>query len=526
MARKATAKLAKYRAKRDFAKTPEPSGTRAERHARRSFVIQKHAARRLHYDFRLEHDGVLWSWSVPKGPSLDPSEKRLAVHVEDHPLDYAGFEGVIPKGQYGGGTVVVWDRGSWEPEGDAAAAMTKGRLTFTLHGDKLHGKWHLVRTKLSGSGKAENWLLMKSRDEAANDKLDIVETEPRSVVSGRTIDEVAASPDDVWQSNREAEPTVVEKRTARILSSVPASPGALVAQLPLGFALTNLDKVLYPELGLTKGQLAAYLAVVADYMLPHVENRLLTLVRCPDGREGQCFFQKHVLKGAPKAIDKIPVTEQGGGDQTYMAIHDLAGLVATAQLGALELHTWGSHVDKLDKPDLIVFDLDPDVGLARDRIALAALQLKKLLHELDLDCFVKTTGGKGLHVTVPVQPKLDWNDIKAFAKAVGETMVERYPTSFTTNMAKARRKDRIFIDYLRNGRGATFIAPYSPRARAGATVATPLTWDELTADIDPTAFTITTIPKRLADHGDPWRELSGARRPITAAARRAVGGKP
>ena len=525
MARKATAKLAKYRAKRDFAKTPEPSGTRARVHGRASFVIQKHAARRLHYDFRLELDGVLLSWSVPKGPSLDPSEKRLAVHVEDHPLDYADFEGVIPKGQYGGGTVVVWDRGTWEPEGDAAATMAKGKLTFTLHGDKLHGKWHLVRTKPSG-GKDENWLLFKSRDEAANDKLEIVESEPRSVVSGRTIDEVAAAPDDVWQSNRQAEPSVTEKRTARILSSVPASPAALVAQLPLGFALTNLDKVLYPESGLTKGQLAAYLAVVADYALPHIANRLLTLVRCPDGRGGQCFFQKHVLKGAPAAIDKIPLTEQSGDDEIYMAIHDLAGLVAPAQLGALELHTWGSHIDNVERPDLIVFDLDPDVGLDRDRVALAAIELRKLLGELELDSFVKTTGGKGLHVTVPVQPKLDWNEIKAFAKSVGEMMVQRYPTSFTTNMAKARRKDRIFIDYLRNGRGATFIAPYSARARAGATVATPITWDELARGVDPAAFTITTIPKRLADEGDPWRELSGSRRPITAAARRAVGGTP
>ncbi len=185
---------------RDFAETPEPSGERASAHAGRSFVIQKHAARRLHYDFRLEHEGVLWSWSVPKGPSLSPTERRLAVRTEDHPLDYADFEGIIPAGQYGGGTVVVWDQGTWEPEGDAGEGMRKGRLTFTLRGEKLRGRWHLVRTR--GGGRQESWLLFKGRDEAASDTADIVAERPESALSGRTIEEVAAAPTRTWQSNR------------------------------------------------------------------------------------------------------------------------------------------------------------------------------------------------------------------------------------------------------------------------------------------------------------------------------------
>lgn len=259
MARSAAAtKLAKYRSMRDFGATPEPSGAKAPDTGGHSFVIQKHAARRLHYDFRLELDGVLLSWSVPKGPSLAPADRRLAVRTEDHPLDYADFEGIIPAGQYGGGTVVVWDRGTWQPEGDAHAMMKKGHLAFTLDGEKLHGKWHLVRTK--GDGRAETWLLFKSKDDAADPTRDIVAAEPASVVTGRTIEEVAEAADRVWQSNR-AKPANQE-----------ASVVELVSQLPLGFQLTSLDKVLYPEQGLTKGQLVAYLAVVADWMLPHVAN--------------------------------------------------------------------------------------------------------------------------------------------------------------------------------------------------------------------------------------------------------------
>jgi bifunctional non-homologous end joining protein LigD len=221
----ASAKLAKYRSMRDFARTGEPRGdARAQKPAKslkagNSFVIQQHAARRMHYDFRLELDGVLLSWSVPKGPSLSPAERRLAVRTEDHPLDYADFEGVIPQGQYGGGTVVVWDRGSWEPEGDAHEALVKGKLSFTLHGEKLRGRWHLVRTK--GDGKAENWLLFKGRDEAANDKLDIIAAKPASVLSGRTVEQIAAKPERVWQSSRPTEPTVAEKRAARIAAARP-----------------------------------------------------------------------------------------------------------------------------------------------------------------------------------------------------------------------------------------------------------------------------------------------------------------
>jgi bifunctional non-homologous end joining protein LigD len=533
----AAAKLAKYRSMRDFSRTAEPSGGSPRAHTGHSFVIQQHAARRLHYDFRLELDGVLLSWSVPKGPSLSPKDRRLAVRTEDHPLDYAGFEGIIPAGQYGGGTVVVWDRGSWEPEGDARAAMEKGRLTFTLHGEKLAGRWHLVKTRggAMNDGKAENWLLFKGRDEAANDEIDVVASQPASVLSGRTLDEVAAAADHVWQSSRAAEPTVAARRAAKIAAAAPPTPAAapatphsLIEQLPLGFKLTNLDKVLYPEDGITKGDLIAYLAVVSDWALPHLRDRPLTLVRCPEGLRGRgraCFFQKHLLPGSPDAIDTVRGADSDGKPVDWMRVHDMPGIVALAQLGTLEIHTWGAHADQLERPDLMVFDLDPDPSVAWDRVALGALELRRRLAAAGLDSFVKTTGGKGLHVVAPVRRTLDWDDFKAFTKAVVEAMQRDEPAAYTTNMAKSARKGKIFLDYLRNGRGATFVAPYSARARPGAPVAIPIGWEELAHGVDPMSFTTRTVPRRLAKlRKDPWDGIDQLAQSVTAASWRAVEG--
>lgn len=515
---------------RDFSRTAEPSGDAPTVQPGHSFVIQQHAARRMHYDFRLELDGVLLSWSVPKGPSLSPTERRLAVRTEDHPLDYADFEGIIPQGQYGGGTVVVWDRGTWEPEGDAQAAMAKGKLSFTLHGEKLRGRWHLIRTR--SDGKADNWLLFKGRDDAANDEIDITEAEPASVLSGRTLDEVAAAPERVWQSKRTAQPTVAEKRAAKIAAALPAKRAdpddvtPLVAQLQLGFKLTNLDKVLYPDQGITKAELIAYLVVVSEWALPHIADRPLMIMRCPEGlgatgRGKGCFYQKHILAGSPPAIDVVPIVETDGETVQYMQVHDMPGLAALAQLGTLEIHTWGAHADDPDQPDLMVFDLDPDIGLAWDKVALAAFELRRRLHDAGLESFVKTTGGKGLHVVAPILPGIGWDEFKAFTRGVVEAMEHDEPALYTTNMAKARRKGKIFLDYLRNGRGATFIAPYSPRARPGAPVAVPISWDELAHGVDPATFTTATVPRRLMTlREDPWEAMAALEQSIGGAGAR------
>jgi bifunctional non-homologous end joining protein LigD len=558
-------KLAKYRSMRDFKKTAEPSGTRAPSTRGSIYVIQQHAARRMHYDFRLELDGVLLSWSVPKGPSLSPSERRLAVRTEDHPLDYADFEGIIPQGEYGGGTVCVWDQGHWEPEGDPHEAMRKGRLTFRLDGKKLHGKWHLVRTK--PQGKQEGWLLFKSRDEAANENEDIVVSRPESVITGRTLDQIAADADRVWRSNRAAEPSAMEKRASRIAaagkaandenprkmifrnaalanqankqaraagltqesprSAKAADVAALVRQLPLGFELTNLDKVLYPEQGITKGELIAYLAVVAEWMLPQLADRPLTLVRCPEGRHKPCFFQKKIFPGSPKSIGTVKLQEEDGSLVDYMKVKDMPGLVGLAQLGTLEIHTWGCHADKVERPDFMVFDLDPEVGLGWEHVALAAFDVRRRLGELGFTSFVKTTGGKGLHVCAPIKRNIDWDSFKAFTKVFADKMAADDPSKYTSNMAKAARKGRIFVDYLRNGRNATFITPFSPRARPNAPVAVPITWEELAHGVDPSAFTTKTVPARLAKLAkDPWEGIDALDQAITAASWRALGAKP
>jgi bifunctional non-homologous end joining protein LigD len=504
--------LKRYREKRSFDKTPEPSGSgvrRARKGRGLRYVIQKHAARNLHYDFRLELDGVLLSWSVPKGPSLSPDEKRLAVRTEDHPLDYADFEGVIPKGEYGGGTVIVWDRGTWEPVGDARKGLERGRLTFDLHGDKLRGRWHLVRTRLDG-GKRENWLLFKSRDAEADAARDVVAEEPASAASGRTLEDVTEEPKRVWHSDRKAK----EKAQRR----AQADPLELVRELPLPYPLTNLEKVLDPEIGLRKGDVLAYYAVVAERMLPDLAGRVLTLVRHPDGRDHKGFFQKHATAGVPKVVARVPIEEEDGKREPYMAVHDLAGLLALPQLGALEIHAWVAHADQVERPDQLVFDVDPDVGLAWDRTVDAARDLRAALKDDGLESFVKTTGGKGLHVVAPVARGHGWDEHKAYAAGVAERLAAAHPDRYTTNIRKRERTGRIFLDWLRNGRGATAVVAYSTRAREGATVATPLTWKELDAGALPHDFTVETVPPRIAaQKRDPWEAYADLRQALPGA---------
>ncbi len=865
--------LTEYRRKRDFHKTPEPAGGAVLAAASRplSFVIQKHAARRLHYDFRLELDGVLKSWAVPKGPSLDPAEKRLAVHVEDHPLEYGGFEGVIPEGEYGGGSVLLWDRGTWTPlDPDPEAAYAKGNLKFTLDGEKLHGRWVLVR--MGGKAAAErheNWLLIKERDEAAIPQSGdaVVADNPLSVATGRGLDEIAADRDRVWGPNGEqptaaagerrehADPARVpgakkgrlpatprpqlatpaeaapdgpqwfheikhdgyrliarisgggahlltrngldwtqkfpalaerfgglsvetalidgelvhleadgtsdfgrlqdaiatgrtdelvfyafdllhldgydltgaalEDRKAVLADIIPAhsagilrysdhqvghgpeffhhacgyelegivskrrdrpyQPGrsdswlkvkcanrdefvvigftdpagtrqglgalllgyydghgglhyagrvgsgfgdaqlaalrarldelaraaAPVEALPKGVSLkgvhwtepalvaevryagwtadellrhasfvglredkspeeivrdadppaasadravaakpaaatadritaekpaavhvardgssefagvrvTHAERVLYPGEGITKLDLARYYAEICGWALPHLGHRPLSLVRCPNGQGGEQFFQKHAGASVPDAVRRIEID-----GETHLAVEDLAGLVALVQIGVLEIHPWGSTVKKLETPDLITFDLDPDVGLPWSQVTAAALEVREALAGMGLRSFAKTTGGKGLHVVVPLTPKLDWETIKAFTKAVAEQIAGRNPQRYTTNQSKRARQGRIYIDYLRNGRGATAIGAYSTRARPGAPVATPVFWEEVESGVRPEGFTVATVPGRLAAlKSDPWAELGKVRQTVTAAARRKLG---
>jgi bifunctional non-homologous end joining protein LigD len=511
-ARRRTDPLRAYHERRDFSVTREPKGgaTKSAQQAL-SFVVQKHAARRLHYDFRLEHGGVLWSWAVPKGPSLDPKQRRLAARTEDHPIEYAGFEGVIPEGEYGAGPVIVWDRGEWVPEGDADAAMKKGHLSFELQGEKLHGRFHLVRLRADEKGK-ENWLLFKSKDEEAQPG-EVVSERPESALSGRTIEDVEKAPARTWRSNRPSRSRSKRSR-AGAGRSAEATITAVVRALPVDFPLTNLEKMLYPDSGVQKVHLLAYYASIAAQLLPHVKRRPLTLYRCPDGASRKCFYQKHANATVPAAIQRVKIVE-GGKEQPYMFIEDMAGLVALGQIGVLEIHAWMCHVNEVEKPDEIVLDIDPDVGLPFERSVETALLLRERLSSLGLESFVKTTGGKGLHVALPVGRKLDWETHKEFSHALVTQLERERPGEFVTTVRKDLRKGKLFLDYLRNGRGASAVVPYSPRARPGAPVATPLAWEELTSDLDPASFTFASVLHRVAAAPDPWQRFGSVRQSIT-----------
>ncbi|HEY2413283.1 MAG TPA: DNA ligase D [Pirellulaceae bacterium] len=521
--------LREYHKKRDFTRTREPRGMVAPGHKQPIFVIQKHAASHLHYDFRLELDGVLKSWAVPKGPDTDPSQKRLAMQVEDHPLEYGDFEGVIPQGEYGGGAVMLWDRGTWESLDDAKKGYREGRLKFTLHGEKLHGRWMLVRKGGHSAAPDErHWFLFKERDQYAGGQRSITERLPLSVATGRGLDEIAKDADRVWGSNGEVKTKkrrsnakgAVAKRVAKraMAKKTAASRDAGTNSTEVSkVRLSNPNKVFYPEQGLTKLDLANYYVQVAPWMLPHVVNRPLALVRCPNGCGKPCFFQKHPSEGGPTHLKPVNVSETGS-PEINMVIKDAAGLIELVQMGVLEIHIWGSQAKSLEKPDRLIFDLDPDPAVEWPKVVTAAREVKLVLEELGLVTFLKTTGGKGLHLVVPVQPRTEWDEAKAFCKAVADLIVRAAPDRFIATMSKAARKGKIFIDYLRNGRGATAIAPYSTRAKDGAPVSVPIAWNELSPKLRSDQFTIENLFARLDKlKSDSWADIAQVKQSITKA---------
>jgi bifunctional non-homologous end joining protein LigD len=787
--------LATYNKKRDFAKTAEPAGKVAPRKGKAlGFIVQKHDASRLHYDFRLALDGVLKSWAVPRGPSLDPADRRLAVRTEDHPMSYATFEGVIPKGEYGGGTVMLWDRGSWipYPGKDPAKTLEEGHLHFTLEGERMKGEWVMFRLKPRPGERGENWILKKVEDEFAGSPAGLTEKYLTSVKTGRTMDEIAAgkkapelkpssrrrpgsqdkksrpSPRDPGLRRGDVKfPKFREPQKATLVDSVPAGSawlhemkydgyrcllalaggkakiytrtgldwtgkfpeiaeaagaiqcdsalldGEIVAldakgntgfsalqqaiseggrgltaflfdaleidgerleKLPniarkqrlaalvgegvqpfilyadhilgrgerlfeamcaagqegiiskkadapyrhartrnwlkvkcthrqefiiigwsesdkkgrgfralllglneggklryagkvgtgfsqavqldlrarldelgtdkapapvprpeargahwvkpelvaeIAFAeftadnvvrhasflglrgdkkvkevvaempqqtpepveddvkISNPDRVIFPESKVTKGELAAYYRAVGDIMAEWSANRPISLVRCPQGRAKKCFFQKHDSGTFGPHVHHVPIREKDGHKEDYLYVEDKAGVLACVQMGTIEFHGWGSKVADVEKPDRIVFDLDPDVGLDFEQVRKAARDIKTHLADMGLTTFPMLTGGKGVHVIVPLTPAAKWPEVKDFAQRFALALAEAEPERFTAALSKAKRTGRIFIDYLRNQRGATAIMPYSARAREGAPVAAPINWEEL-----------------------------------------------
>jgi bifunctional non-homologous end joining protein LigD len=867
MPSKADTLLKEYRTKRDFARTREPKGrgrAAGRTDSPLAFVVQKHDATRLHYDFRIELDGVLKSWAVTKGPSDNPEDKRLAVRVEDHPLDYGGFEGTIPEGEYGGGTVMLWDEGTWEPLEDPHEGLKNGDLKMRIHGRRMKGEWVLVHMKgrdtpRRGKAARENWLLIKHRDRYARPEETLTKRFMRSVSSGRSMEEIAKGLKPkkrtrtparaVWHSDDDKEgesrpasargsgpppagkrplPAFRPPQLATLVDAVPdggdwvfemkydgyrciaaisggavrlytrngndwtdqfgvlvdplsritegsalidgeicafddkgrtdfstlkttlGKGGALVffafdllerdgenlARRPLrerkemlkdllgriersspiqysehvtgngrrvfdhiceaghegiiakladapyrgertrswlkvkcekrqefviggwrpsdkkrGFAslllgtfeggklvyrgrvgtgfgveeherlqekldararkskpfvevprearranwvepelvaeiafteetpdrylrhpsflglredkpageiametpqpvekaapkragktskgkanghlpvdeglaaaeragvrLTSPDRVVYPEQGVTKAELVAYYARVAERMLPHIADRPLALLRCPQGRAKYCFFQKHDTGGFPKQMKSIEIVEKEGETEDYFYIEDLAGLIAGTQMNVLEWHLWGAKRKAVEKPERLIFDIDPDEGLGFDKVKAAAFDIRDVLKALGLESFALVTGGKGVHVIVPIRPRHEWPQAKDFCRGLAQKLAADQPDRFTAQLSKAKRKGKLFVDYLRNERGSTAICPWSTRSRQGAPVAVPVTWEELKSVEAANQFSIADAAA-LAEK-DAWEGYFDLRQGLTKA---------
>lgn len=441
-----------YNQKRNFLKTSEPKGVSCKSSKRLKFCVQHHLARKDHYDFRLEYKGIMLSWAVPKGPSYNPKDKRLAVLVEDHPLSYRNFEGVIPKGEYGAGTVMLFDRGYYEMIENFNDTLKKGYLKFILHGKRLKGAWTLICFK------DNNWLLIKEKDGIK--LFDSINEYKTSIKTNRTMKEITNS---------------------------------------IEIEITHPDKVIYKNPKITKKDIVDYYKKVAKKMLPYLDNRLISTVRCPDGINKEVFFKKHF--NSNKYLKKVLVNGKNS-EEDYYYIGDINGLISEVQMNSIEFHTWGCKVEDLNHPDIMVFDLDPDEGLSIKKIRDGAKDLKKILDKLKLKSYLKTSGGKGYHIVVPLKIKITWKKFQDIAQKIAKLMVEQYPNKYTTNIRKEKRKGKILIDYFRNIKGATFVAPYSLRIRKKASVSMPIRWSELDK-VKPNEITITTALKRLK-RKDPW----------------------
>ncbi|MET9266118.1 DNA polymerase ligase N-terminal domain-containing protein [Amycolatopsis sp. NPDC004079] len=515
----AAERLAKYRAMRNFAKTDEPSGANAPKEPGHRFVVQRHRARRKHYDFRLELGGVLVSWAVPKGPTLDPKARRMAVHVEDHPLEYADFEGVIPHGEYGGGDVIVWDRGRWEPvdTDDPEQALADGNLHFDLFGEKLAGRFVLIHPKRDGDGK--QWFLLHKQDDHATTGWD-AEDHPKSVKSGLTNDEIAAAPPALWRGDLPAAEAEVPLHAV----FEPASEDELKALSELGkqgawtvagrqLKVTNLDKTLIPgregEAPITKRELIEYYTRIAPTMLPYLAGRALNTNRFPGGVGKPGFWHKEVPDHAPEWLHRWHYEAADPGDvQQYLVPSGVADLAWLANFAALELHAWTSRTSDVEHPTWLLFDIDPGSETSFDDVLALARLHRTALDHFGLVGRPKTTGQRGIQIWVPVEPRYTYAETRAWAETVSKSIGKTLPDLVSWAWHKDRRGGLARLDYTQNVLNKTLVAPYSVRPKPGAPVSVPLEWDELDdPDLTPDRWTIRTVLDRVAKTGDPFAQL-------------------
>lgn len=502
--------LKEYQRKRDFRETSEPKGKISKARGKAIFVIHEHHSSVMHFDLRLEIAGVLKSWSVPKGPSLDPGVRRLAVEVEDHPIEYAKFNGVIPEGQYGAGASLIWDNGRVVFEQpDPEQAWNKGHLSFELQGKKLRGNFSLIRTKMSSS--KPQWLLVKKSDKFAESgwKLKLIQADER-------FREGNGTPEPVRSKSRKATRTKVAKKSAPSTngetSSDEPSPEKQVeesASLKIGrnrVEVSNVNKLYWPADKISKGDLIHYYITVGETIMPHLKDRPAILKRFPNGIDKQAFFQ-HNVTTAPPYIKTIEVQVEKRRTVHYAVYTDLASLIYLVNLGNIDQHCWLSRVDNLDRPDYVVFDLDPK-GAPFSNVLNVALSIKEALDRLKITGFAKTSGSSGMHIFIPIKRQYTFPQALAWAERVSNLVAGKIPKIATTERRLARRaKGQIYIDAQQNARGKSIAAPYTVRPKPKATVSAPVTWEEIEEGFDLDDFTIETVPARIKEIGDLWKDF-------------------
>ena len=525
-------RLAQYQRKRDFGRTPEPEGAppQADSSTRR-FVVQRHRATRLHYDLRFEIDGVLASWAVPKGPTLDPGIRRIAVHVEDHPIEYLEFEGIIPRGQYGAGDVIVWDTGTWEPHetDDPAAAVAAGELHADVFGQKLRGRFILVQTGHSRDDENQ-WLRLHKHDEDAVPGWD-PEDYPRSVLSGRTNDEVKADPHRMWRSDLPPGEASVpigdtpDTRPADVLAGGP-SQDELDALDALGhegtwevfgqrLKVTNLDKEIFPgrdgEPPVTKREFIRYAARIAPVILPYTEGRALNMHRFPGGAQTRGFWHKQLPEHAPDWVPRWNNPNADRGDATtYLVVDEPAALVWAANFGALEWHAWTARIDEPRLPTYALIDIDAGADTSWDDVLVLARLHRTALEHLGVRAEPKVTGHTGIQIWVPITRGPTYEDTRKWVEQLSKAIGAVVPDLVSWQWDVGKRQGRARLDYTQNVKNKTLVAPYSPRPAPGAPVSMPIGWAELDdPSLRPDGFTIRTVLDRLAQRGDPFRPVLG-----------------
>ena len=523
-----------YQQKRDFKKTPEPKGKISKAHKHR-FVFQEHHASNLHFDFRLEIGGVLKSWSVRKGPSMDPGVRRLAVPTEDHPVEYLEFQGDIPEGNYGAGQHRIWDSGTYKllDGGDPEEQFEKGKFKFELKGEKLKGVFNFFRL-----GQRDQWLLVKGKDNFARDdwKLELLLPDKKG---NKFIEEQERSmwrhPDDVPAKKKTKTTEEVVKKAARpsrgerlpsiaeVLKDKNLKGDIRVKIGKYAVDLTSLDRVYWPEEGYTKADLLRYYYEVSEHILPYLKNRPLIMKRYPTGIRGISFHQ-HDVNEAPEYVRTVALLSEDGGPHRvdYVVCDNLETHLYIANLGAIERHPWHSRIEKLETPDWFVFDMDPGEKVEFETICEAAVLTRDIITELGLESFAKTSGSRGIHVYVPIKPKYSYDQVFELAKHIATRVADENPGIATVERAKKKRnKQQIYVDYMQNAYGKSVVAPYSVRPKPGATVSMPLEWREVEKrSIAIEEFTIKTALTRIKKKGDIFKAVLKKGQSLDAALKR------